>query len=216
MNLANIFDLNEKELDIYISGLHSTLSLTSKYLCDYIHNKLREKKKNPYQIIHTTKEEGDNKGQYGYYCGHWNIKYILRFAHKFNIRNLMEIGAGTGFITYVLNNSGIRTIGIEIEKDLCSLLYEGNTKFLINSDIFNVPKVSYAKIQAVYFWECFNSNDLNIKFHEYLSSTLPVGCMIMYACSGGMLRKLLDDNERFESIPHNEDNYGFYLFKKVK
>jgi hypothetical protein len=136
-------------------------------------------------IAYTIKREGNNSGQFGYYFNS-QIEPLLKIIDKYTITSIADLGAGYGLTSFILKNSGIASIGYEIEDR-----YVEFSKFLcedmvIKKDILTLKRDDIKRYGAVYFWEPLYLRELAEKFVNNLVEIMYKGQYIIYRPSGSI------------------------------
>jgi protein-L-isoaspartate O-methyltransferase len=164
------------------------------------------------KLYYVIKHEDSNKGQFGYYIS--NTAYqICELLGKYNCKTLVDLGAGSGVLTSILNHItdyNIRCEGIEIENSLVNVGELIPKSYVRYGDILD-PNLNISKFDAIYFWEPFADPKLAEKFVKNLEVITRKGQYIFYLSDRFFTVKLLNESDKFRILKIHE---GIRVFKR--
>jgi 2-polyprenyl-3-methyl-5-hydroxy-6-metoxy-1,4-benzoquinol methylase len=171
------------------------------------------------KINYQPKHDGDNKGQFGYYPNS-NVADILLFMKEYDLKTIMDLGAGAGILVHTLRRLGFKAYGMEIEDSLVEIsnniqgMNWDENSFVIKQDILTIASFDIQKYDCIYFWEPFYQRDLAKKFVENLSKSMKSGQYILYKRHGDIFN-FLDIDVTFKKLPMYGVNDCYYVFQKI-
>lgn len=179
---------------------------------------IKEYIKNKSHLDYTIKEEGPNKGQFGYYINKKMGSFIEKMLNH-NIKSVMDLGAGYGHFVAVASKFLDYSCGIEIEEELISK--SRLTRDIEHKDIFDLTKEDVKEIEALYFYEPFHSKDLSEKFVEHLMLIMYEGQKIFYRTSNendfsSYTYRFLDKKVKEGKLFKYEYNNSVLIYKKIQ
>ena len=182
---------------------------TMIYMVDY---EVREKAKLTPElkgIIGTVKQQGENKHQYGYYISK-NVGYAILAMLKYDVKKVVDLGAGQGHVVRLFNQFGFEAKGFEIEKKL--IKHSSNSFSLEHRDILKMRKSTLEPYDAVFFYEPFASDKLAKKFAYHLANVMKEGQYIFYD-QAGRIGYYIEETEAFQRLRYRS---RVQVFKKIK
>lgn len=164
-------------------------------------------------IVTCVKQEGKNKGQYGYYHNEMvgELYFLLK---RLKINTICDLGSGAGILlgSMVNYDHNLRVKGIEIEESLAKY---ANRVFHFTTeirDIFTLTTDDIKDYQAIYFWEPIQDYELCKKFVLHLEKILCKHHIIIYRPAGA-IHQFLDQSKIIMNLhkPHHY-NCGYLLY----
>ena len=197
-------------MGIHLPTAHMCVEPLIRYIGNVYKSQLFRNQSLKNKSLHyTSKREGKNKGQFGYYFNSHLIDLLL-FMWEYNLKSIVDLGAGVGHLIMILYEFGFSVGGYEIEKDL---ILEGikihQSHILENclkeKDILILTKIDLRQFEVIYFWEPFSDERLVKKFVDNLISRMKKNQYIAYRQSGRIGDELIKYVEkgqlkRFPSI----------------
>lgn len=145
------------------------------------------------KIHYRVKEEGKNKGQYGYYISNYPGCLLTLINEIKKLRgtdfiNILDLGSGAGLLMKIISSwdRGIVTKGYEIEDSLVRYANYHGMCNTIKKDILTLTTTDLEKQDILYFWEPLSERKLAKQFVDNLAKVAHKACgiFIMLAVIG--------------------------------
>jgi SAM-dependent methyltransferase len=109
----------------------------------------------------------------------WSIAHILKKRKISKTANIMEVGAGFGYLTYALHKAGYNAVGLDISKEAINkaIQYFGN--YYICGDIFQYAKTYSGSVDVIILTEVIEHVEHPMEFICSLAKLLKKGGYII-------------------------------------
>jgi hypothetical protein len=161
----------------------------------------------PTHIVNFTSK---NNGEWGYYIN-GRVAEIALLLRKYNLKNIVDLGSGSGILLLLLKYLGFSVKGIEKEDKLIKishLLYVETQK----RDLLELKDTDIKSFDCIYMYEPIRDESLCVKFVEKLEQATHKGQYIFY-CQAGYTKACLD--KKFNSFKLLEEDSGILIYQRL-
>lgn len=179
------------------------------------------------KIDYKIKNEGENKGQFGYYISH-SIGALYILMKRLKKITILDLGSGPGLINQIFHilekydNKNIRILkdfqyerfkytGFEIEDELVKIGVCNNNK-IVKKNILTIVKKDVENHEIIYFYEPFAHKKLAEQFVKNLEKVLIKDQIIIYH-QVGWIESFLRQSDKFKYVCNF---MGLQVFHVVK